>query len=145
MARAAYPYIPVPLPVSEAFPQGGTAHRPIAFAYISVAGGVPERLAVVLDTGADGCLFPLKLARLLHLDIERMPRATNRGVGSQSNLTCYTDVAIDLGNGIAFTAYAGFTEGLDAMGLGLLGQAGFFEQYNVEFRHSERLFTIESA
>jgi hypothetical protein len=104
-----------------------------------------ERLAVILDTGADGCLFPLKLARLLHLDIERMPRATNRGVGSQSNLTYYTGVAIDLGNGIAFTAYAGFTEGLDAMGLGLLGQAGFFEQFNVEFRHSEKVFIIESV
>ena len=145
MARATYPYIPVPLPVSEAFPQGGTAHRPIAFADISVASGLTERIAVLLDTGADGCLFPLKLARLLDLDIAHLPRATHRGVGSQSNLTYYTDVAIDLGNGIAFTAYAGFTEGLDAMGLGLLGQAGFFEQYNVEFRHSERLFTVELA
>ena len=145
MARATYPYIPVPLPVSEAFLQGGTVHRPIAFADISVAGGVPERLAVVLDTGADCCLFPLKLARLLDLDIAHLPRATHRGVGSQSNLTYYTDVAIDLGNGIAFTAYAGFKVGLDAMGLGLLGQAGFFEQFNVEFRHSEKLFTVESA
>jgi hypothetical protein len=87
----------------------------------------------------------MSLAVKLNLDIKHLPRSTNRGVGSQGNVAYYTDVTIDLRNGIEFTAYAGFTEGLDAMGLGLLGQAGFFEHYNVEFRHSEKLFTVEST
>jgi len=32
---------------------------------------------------------------------------------------------------------------MDAIGLGLLGQNGFFDKYNVEFRNAEGIFTIE--
>jgi hypothetical protein len=49
-----------------------------------------------------------------------------------------------VGNGIVFSAYTGFTEGMDPMGLGLLYQDGYFERYRVEFMLSKRVFTIES-
>jgi len=53
-------------------------------------------------------------------------------------------VSIDLGSGIAFTSYVGFTQGMDQVGLGLLGQAGFFEYYKVDFIYSKLSFTIET-
>jgi hypothetical protein len=34
---------------------------------------------------------------------------------------------------------------MDRVGFGLLGQQGFFENYNVDFRHRERIFTVEST
>jgi hypothetical protein len=34
---------------------------------------------------------------------------------------------------------------MDQMGLGLLGQVGFFDRYRVEFLLSRKVFTIESA
>jgi hypothetical protein len=52
-------------------------------------------------------------------------------------------VTINLGKGLIFKAYAGFTSGMDAIGLGLPGQQGFFEVHHVEFRQCERIFTIE--
>jgi hypothetical protein len=49
-----------------------------------------------------------------------------------------------LGNGITFSAFVGFTQGMDPIGFGLLGQAGFFEKHRVEFLHSQKVFTVES-
>jgi hypothetical protein len=66
-------------------------------------------------------------------------------VGSESNVTFYDYLRIDLGKGIVFSAYVGFTDGMDAMAIGLLGQDGFFDRYNVEFRNAEGIFTVESA
>jgi hypothetical protein len=100
---------------------------------------------VLPDSGADACLFPLSLAILLKLDVLNLPKALTGGVGSQANVTYYDTITVDLGNGIAFSSYAGFTQGLDPIGLGLLGQAGFFEYFRVEFQHKQKLFTIETA
>jgi hypothetical protein len=49
-----------------------------------------------------------------------------------------------LGNGITFSAFVGFNQGMDPIGFGLLGQAGFFEKHRVEFLHSQKVFTVES-
>jgi hypothetical protein len=98
---------------------------------------------VLADTGADACLFPMSLAFMLKLDVLRLPKEMTGGVGSRANLTYYDNLTIDMGHGIVFTAYAGFTQGMDAVGLGLLGQSGFFDAYNVEFRHCDMVFIIE--
>jgi hypothetical protein len=96
------------------------------------------------DSGADACLFPLSLAKLLKLDILSLPKSLTGGLGSAANLTYWETITVDLGHGIVFLAYTGFTEGMDQMGLGLLGQDGFFARYRVEFTLSKRVFTIES-
>lgn len=96
------------------------------------------------DSGADACLFPLSLAVLLKLDILKLPRGVTGGVGSSANSTFWDTIRVDLGHGIEFSAYTGFTQGMDQMGLGLLGQVGFFEHFRVEFLLSKNAFTIES-
>jgi len=90
-------------------------------------------------------LFPLSLAILLKLDVLKLPKALTGGVGSSANTTYYDTITIDLGSGIAFSAYTGYTQEMDQMGLGLLGQDGFFECYKVEFLLSKKVFTIESV
>ena len=77
--------------------------------------------------------------------IFRIPKSLTGGLGNSANTTYYDTITIDLGSGIAFSAYTGFTQGMDQMGLGLLGQDGFFERYRVEFLLSQRVFTIESV
>jgi hypothetical protein len=42
--------------------------------------------------------------------------------------TYYEFVEIDFGQGVVIKTYAGFTVGLESIGWGLLGQAGFFDQ-----------------
>ena len=145
MAKQVYPYSLFPIAASEPYPRGTTAHRPIVFANVTASNGRCAETAVLLDSGADNCLFPLGLAVYLQLDVESMPREFTGGVGSESNVTYYDHLRIDLGKGIEFSAYVGFTEGMDAMAIGLLGQAGFFDRYNVEFRNAEGIFTVEAV
>jgi hypothetical protein len=144
MAIATYPYVSLPLPADQAHPDGSIAHRPLAFATITASNGVSRRCIVMPDSGADACLFPLSLAVLLKLDILKLPRGVTGGVGSSANSTFWDTIRVDLGHGIEFSAYTGFTQGMDQMGLGLLGQVGFFEHFRVEFLLSKNAFTIES-
>jgi hypothetical protein len=144
MAKVRFRYIPFPLTPTEAHPNATVAYRPVAAATITASTGEQIRWLVLPDSGADGCMFPLSLARLLKLDVPKLAQEVTGGVGSQNNITYYDTLSIDLGNGIAFSVYAGFTEGMDAVGLGLIGQEGFFESFNVEFRRSEKIFTIEA-
>ena len=144
MAVAKFPYVSLPLPANEAYPQGLIAHRPLAFATIKASSGASTRCIVMPDSGADACLFPLSLAKLLKLDIFSLPKGLTGGLGSGANITYWDSIMVDLGQGIVFSAYTGFTQGMDPMGLGLLGQNGFFERYRVEFLLSRKVFTIES-
>ena len=85
------------------------------------------------------------MARSLGLSLAALPRSAITGVGSAENVTYYATVTVDIGIGLRFETSAGFTQGMDRAGFGLLGQQGFFEKYNVEFRRRERIFTIEPA
>lgn len=89
------------------------------------------------------CLLPLALAIALELDVLSLPKTMTGGVGSTTNVTYYANVTIDIGNGISFAAYAGFTEAMNAHGIGLLGQADFFSVYDVAFCQKQGSFVIE--
>jgi hypothetical protein len=102
------------------------------------------RCFVCLDSGADSCVFPASFASILGLDIPIMPSHFTGGVGSLANPTWYTNLTISLGRGIQFNSYAGFSPAMEAHGMGLLGQAGFFEYSNVCFYQNARKFTIET-
>ncbi|HXA05242.1 MAG TPA: hypothetical protein VNY30_10410, partial [Bryobacteraceae bacterium] len=45
---------------------------------------------------------------------------------------------------VSIYVYAGFTVGLEAQGIGLLGQAGFFERFTVCFSHTAKQFHIDT-
>ena len=144
MAKATYPFTESTIPATATQPET-KAYRPQRAATLTAPNGQSVRLLVILDTGADACVFPISAASLMGLDILNLPKNYTGGVGNDTNLTYYAEVTIDLGDGISFNTKAGFMQGLESIGLGLLGQKGFFEHYNVEFRHKDRTFTIESA
>jgi hypothetical protein len=144
MAKLAYAYTENPIAATPTQP-AGKAYRPQQAATITAPNGQSVRFLAILDSGADACVFPMIAATLLGLDILSLRKAYTAGVGSQANVTVYANVTIDLGDGITFRTEAGFTQGLDAIGVGLLGQTGFFENYNVEFRYAEKIFTVEPA
>jgi hypothetical protein len=143
MPKISLPYTSFPIAASAAHPEGTLAYRPLAIATITASNGNSLQSIVLPDTGADACLFPMSVAIMLKLDVLQLPKDMTEGVGSQANLTYYDHLTIDMGHGIMFTTYAGFTQGMDSVGLGLLGQRGFFDAYNVEFRHCDKVFVIE--
>jgi hypothetical protein len=134
-----------PIPPSEPSPRGQIAWRPVTSAVIWTPGSQRVfRSLVLLDTGADSCVFPAAFAAFLGIDLFALKKNVTAGVGSSGNVTYYTDLEISLGRGIQFRSYVGFTDALDRLGMGLLGQSGFFDYYNVCFYQSQRRFTIET-
>jgi hypothetical protein len=143
MPKIVYPYTQFQIPPSAPYPAGQLAWRPMAIATLTTPGGESLRCLVCIDTGADACIFPLAIAIALKIDVLSLPKTMTAGVGSSSNVTYYANMTVDIGNGISFPVYAGFTEGMNASGLGLLGQADFFSIYDVHFSHKKRVFTID--
>jgi hypothetical protein len=80
-----------------------------------------------------------------------MPMHMTGGCGSVANPTYYAEIEIQLRYNVnsgpqrtcAFKTFAGFTPGMDAQGIGLLGQSGFFEKFRTTFDHRARLFHID--
>ena len=150
MSLVSFQYSPFSIGPSEPFPNGQTVHRPMMIAHIVGPNGQAQTCVVCLDTGADSCIFPLSFAAMVGLDPLQMKMHMTGGCGSAANPTYYADVEIQLRysiNGVAstisFTTYAGFTPGMEAQGIGLLGQTGFFENFATTFHHKARTFTID--
>ena len=119
-------------------------------AHIIGPSGNAQRCVVCLDTGADACTLPLTYAALLGLDQLKMPMHMTGGCGSMANPTYYADIEIQIRFNVnsgpeqvaSFKTYAGFTPGMDAQGIGLLGGVGFFENFPTAFDHKNKLFHI---
>jgi len=60
-------------------------------------------------------------------------------VASSNVQTHFCKIEIDLGI-TKIPVYAGFTLGPERIGYGLLGQAGFFDKFNITFKHSQGVF-----
>jgi hypothetical protein len=141
---AVYPlaYSFIKIPPSPAFPQGHTAPRPIIRLALVNA---ERRLScyALIDSGADHCVFPRSFLQPLGLDALEAPVAMSAGFGSAGVPTHFANLSVDLPGVIEFPVYAGFTSALDRIGLGLLGQTGFFDRFNVSFKLAERTCFIE--
>jgi hypothetical protein len=97
----------------------------------------------IIDSGADFCTFPLVFAVHLGLDPRQARRFSTAGIGSLSVPAFLWDVTIDLRGIAQFPLQAGFSQGLDHLGGGLLGQRGFFERFKVAFDLPKEVFQIE--
>jgi hypothetical protein len=97
----------------------------------------------MIDSGADYCVFPRSFMTSLGIDPQSVPFEMTSGVGTEGVPTHFANISIDLQGLIRFPVFAGFTAGLDPIGLGLLGQIGFFERFNLGFRLSEKTCLIE--
>ena len=145
MAKERFFYLPQPLADEQQGFAAPVVRRPLLLAEVSAPNGLSTRAIVIPDSGSDTCMLPLALAHKLELDLAALPSTLTTGVGSTANLTYYSDLHINIGRGMSFVAKVGFSHGVDAIGFGLLGQSGFFDQFNVEFRLSEGIFIIEPA
>ena len=80
--------------------------------------------------------------QLLDLDPLKTPVQPTRGVGGVV-LTYFADVLVELRGQSPILVYAGFTEGLETVGVGLLGQVGFFDRFNVHFKLRDGICNTE--
>ncbi len=143
MPTYSVPYTELQAPPTSAFPGGRIVRRPVLS--LALKNGA-NRLScyAIVDSGADHCVFPRSFMQPLGLDPLSAPVDMTSGVGSTNVPTHFTNVMIDLQGLIQFPVYAGFTTGMEQLGMGLLGQTGFFERLKITFDYSMKFYTIET-
>lgn len=141
---AIYPvqYTTIPILASPAFPNGRVARRPVLLLTL-IAGANRISCYGIVDSGADHCAFPRSFMQPLGLNPLTAPIEPTTGVGSANVPTHFVNIMADLQGIVQFPLYAGFTTGLDALGVGLLGQSGFFDQFTVHFRLAQGIYELE--
>jgi hypothetical protein len=98
----------------------------------------------IVDSGADHCVFPRSFMPPLGLNPLSSPVEGTSGVGSSNVATHFSKVIIDLQGVVQIPVYAGFTMGMDQLGIGLLGQVGFFEAFKVTFDYANKIYFLET-
>ena len=101
-----------------------------------------DDIRCLVDSGSDESLFHSSVAENLSIDLESGEPRTYYPVGLAPIKGYAHTVELQVhGLNERITIVAGFTE---ASGLCLLGQSGFFENYEITFRGFEKTFEIRS-
>lgn len=95
-------------------------------------------LLALVDSGADVCLFPAEIARILGIPIKKGKRFLVSGMGRSSHLMYLHILALTLARWqleipVYFSA---------AVRTPILGQKGFFEFFDVKFYYAQGYFEI---
>jgi hypothetical protein len=96
---------------------------------------------VLVDSGADFCLFHAEIGEAIGLDIKKGKKGIVTGVGGKSSEYFLHKVTLEVG-GWPYEIEAGFLPeiGTRSIPYGLVGQIGFFEHFKVIFdRQSEEI------
>lgn len=104
------------------------------------------RVMGLIDSGADDCIFPASIGRLLGLSVEAGKKQPFMGAGALSNLAYFHRMKLSFmldDKTFRFTAYMGFSTALDIPKIGLLGRVGFFDRFRqVAFHSKEQLVEL---
>jgi len=102
----------------------------------------------IVDSGADFCVFPTQVAKQLGIEIPNERDTVFTGTSDTSQVAYFAPVRAAIWNAnadeapIEFDLYAGFCDTLDHIGMGLLGQEGFFSRFEISFNFTGNSLTI---
>ena len=124
------------------------AYRPML--RLTLSNG-PHRISCFgfVDSAADSCSFPRKLMEPLGINTEQIIPTMGVGSTNQTYIHPVTINIADIKDIEPFSIKAGFLDGLnewvyEGLGVGLLGQVGFFDHFKVSLDYRGKSFIIES-
>lgn len=91
---------------------------------------------VVIDSGADYCIFHATVGEQIGLDIKKGIPLTFYGTSGEPQKAYFHKVSFKIG-GHKHTANVGFSYEMDKLAYGILGQDGFFDQWTIKFEYSK--------
>lgn len=97
---------------------------------------------VLLDSGADFCIFHAEIADLLELPVKSGKKITFFGTGGTPQDAYFHTIKIELG-GWPMDLYCGFSYEMQTLPYGLLGQTGFFDRFKVIFDYSTKQIELK--
>lgn len=95
---------------------------------------------VLIDSGADYCIFNIELAKALGIKLTKK-RTGFRGVGKEKIQGFWGNVEIKIGNH-TYQTKAIFAN-ISQFGHGILGQQGFFDHFDVKLSYQGQTIEIE--
>lgn len=145
-------YSSLPVKPDAAFPQRTAIDHPIV-ALLLQKGDLAVVAYALADSGANSCVFPASVAASLGIEIPNARRSIFSGTLSEPQAAYYEEIQVTIlplespeieteQEPVTFSLYAGFCETLEHVGMGLLGQEGFFSRFAVKFHAAKRYFEI---
>lgn len=87
---------------------------------------------VLVDSGADNCIFDVQIAEILGIDVTQGEKKMVWGITGVGEPYYLCAITIQVG-GWPFQIQAGFLPRMARMGYGVVGQKGFFDLFVVKF------------
>ena len=118
--------------------------RPFQRPYLIVRlikGGRHKDVIALADSGADVSLFHSDIGRMLRIEIEQAPELVFQGVSGRREVAYVHRVDLTVRGLSPISLDVGFTVSM-AVGTGLLGQRGFFEQFDIYYKLSKKYFEV---
>lgn len=143
-----FPFFTFPAPPTAAFPKRNLIKRPLLQLTLR-RGSISINTFAIVDSGADECIFPASLGIALGVPIPNPNVYVFSGTANQPQNAYFDDVHVSVMASTSppqiafeFELYAGFCETLEHVGLGLLGQNGFFSLFKVVMDHPNHFLEI---
>lgn len=95
----------------------------------------------LVDSGADLCLFHSDIGKMLGVDMKSGSELAFQGVSGVREIAYLHRVSLAVKGLSSISLDIAFTDSM-AVGTGLLGQQGFFEQFHINFQLDKKLFEI---
>jgi predicted aspartyl protease len=98
------------------------------------------RFEALIDSGADFSIFPIEIANKLKIPLKKTKRIYFSGVGGGSFEGIITKIVLEVG-AVSVNTKAVFTNAKE--NIGILGQKGFFDQFDVKLSYQKQQIEIE--
>ena len=120
---------------SEAFPNMTNTLVPVTDVILRKGGRNIPCLAI-FDSASTFCVFPFSMGEELGLDVEKGKKAKILNTGE---VVYFWDIQVTLHRAFEFPLFAGFSRHDERRKIGLLGQLGFFDRFQVRIDYPNRL------
>ena len=97
---------------------------------------------VLVDSGADFCIFNAQIGELLGIDIKSGQAAAVGGITGVVEYYFIHEITIKIG-GWPYKIKAGFLPNIARLGYGVVGQKGFFDLFKVTFDYQKEELEIK--
>jgi len=99
---------------------------------------------VLIDSGADFCIFHATIGEQLGLDVKAGKPLTFFGTSGEPQKAYFHEITFKIG-GVSHTCDVGFSYDMEKLAYGLLGQHGFFDKWKVKFEYQKENIEIKEA
>lgn len=97
--------------------------------------------SALIDSGSDYCIFSIDIAKLLDIKLQLKDRVKFIGIGEEKITGFLNNVEIKIGDRIYETKV--IFANISNFGYGILGQKGFFDQFDIKLSYQKQLIEIE--